>query len=444
MNRLNIYILILISILFISYTKSYSIPAFARKYKTGCVTCHYVFPMLNPFGEAFRQNGYQFPEDEDEQLKEERVKLGSEAYKRVWPKAIWPGSISGSSPIAFRVNSGFSYDKAISKTPTEFTVPSIQIFMGGSFTEGISFFGGVLLAKGHNTNALQIIYIRLNDFLSSLLSEDALNLRIGQFVPDLTTYKNKHRSLTRAFYAINTYVPLKGSSLKLSHRNFGISGQVIGIEASGIVSRRLRYVIGLSNGNALFGEDNKGKDFHGKIAYKLGGMAFDGSSTGDIFGASGNNWAEKSLTVSVFGYKGSRLWEDSDNNVSILRLGGEVNVVFRDLNFIGGFITGTDEDYFNPTGKTGQVLFDRKYDLFFGEASYMIYPWLVGVLRYEQVKPYDIHSGLSDHESFDSVSRYIIHATALYTANFKFFVETIIQPHLSDELNMFIGLDFAF
>ena len=40
---------------------AWAIPAFARKYKTGCVTCHTIFPKLTPFGEQFRRNGYRFP-----------------------------------------------------------------------------------------------------------------------------------------------------------------------------------------------------------------------------------------------------------------------------------------------------------------------------------------------------------------------------------------------
>ena len=39
-----------------------AIPVFSRKYQTSCITCHTIFPQLNPFGEAFRRNGYQFPD----------------------------------------------------------------------------------------------------------------------------------------------------------------------------------------------------------------------------------------------------------------------------------------------------------------------------------------------------------------------------------------------
>jgi len=430
-------------ILFSSLKQTHAIPSFARKYQTSCVTCHSVYPKLNPFGVAFRLNGYQFPEGDEEQVKEKPVVLVAEAYKNVWPKAIWPGSIPGTSPIAFRLNAGFSYDKARSNTPAEFILPSAQIFMGGSFNEKISFFGSILLAKGHNTNAFQMGFLRLNDLFSKILSKNAINLRVGQFIPDLTTYKSKHSSLTGALYALNTYVPSNGSSLKLSHRNFGIKGQVIGVEANGLISKRLRYAIGLANGNALFGEDNKAKDYYGKVAYKIGGMGFDGSYKADIFDASGYNWAEKSMILTLFAYSASRL-NDNEEDVSIYRFGGDINVFFRKMNVIGGFISGIDEDYYTPTGTIGDVRFNREYNLFFGEANYMIYPWLIGVFRYETVKPQDIHSGLADQESFDMVSRYVFHATAMYTANLKFFVETLLHPDLPYEFNMFIGIDFAF
>jgi hypothetical protein len=220
-------------------------------------------------------------------------------------------------------------------------------------------------------------------------------------------------------------------------------GQVIGVEANGLINKRLRYALGLTNGNALFGEDNGAKDFYGKVAYKLGGMAFDGSFTDDTYSTSGDNLDEKSIIFSLFAYSASRL-NDSEKDVSLFRLGSDINVFYRNLNVIGGFITGMDEDYYIPTGTTGNVRFNRKYYLFFAEADYTIYPWLVGVLRYEIAKPQDIHSGLADQESFNSVSKYIFHATALYTANLKFFVETLIYPSLPYQVNMFVGIDFAF
>jgi hypothetical protein len=38
-----------------------AIPAFARKYRTTCATCHAPFPRLTPFGETFAANGFVMP-----------------------------------------------------------------------------------------------------------------------------------------------------------------------------------------------------------------------------------------------------------------------------------------------------------------------------------------------------------------------------------------------
>lgn len=42
-----------------------AIPAFARKYGMPCSSCHEAWPMLSPFGQAFKDNGYQLGNDRD-------------------------------------------------------------------------------------------------------------------------------------------------------------------------------------------------------------------------------------------------------------------------------------------------------------------------------------------------------------------------------------------
>src|SRR3990172_13445353 len=80
-----------------------AIPTVARKYKTSCTTCHYAYPKLNAFGKAFKNNGYRYPNGQDpEMTKEEPVSMGSEGYKKVFPNAIWPSDIAGTTPLSFR------------------------------------------------------------------------------------------------------------------------------------------------------------------------------------------------------------------------------------------------------------------------------------------------------------------------------------------------------
>src|SRR5690348_10280624 len=42
-----------------------ALPAFARKYGLRCSACHESWPMLNYFGQKFKDNGYQMMNDKD-------------------------------------------------------------------------------------------------------------------------------------------------------------------------------------------------------------------------------------------------------------------------------------------------------------------------------------------------------------------------------------------
>ena len=39
-------------------------PQFSRQYNTSCSTCHTIYPQLNDLGKAFRDAGFQFPEND--------------------------------------------------------------------------------------------------------------------------------------------------------------------------------------------------------------------------------------------------------------------------------------------------------------------------------------------------------------------------------------------
>src|SRR5215467_5850202 len=80
-----------------------ALPVFARRYETSCTTCHVMPPKLNPFGIAFRNNGYRIPLVEESLAKSPDVAVGSPAWKKLWPKAVWPGAIPGMPPIAIGV-----------------------------------------------------------------------------------------------------------------------------------------------------------------------------------------------------------------------------------------------------------------------------------------------------------------------------------------------------
>src|ERR1700730_3711666 len=98
-----------------------AVPAFARKYQTSCQTCHIGFPKLNAFGEAFRLNGYRMPKETEDQIKMKPVSLGADAYKRMWPRAIYPSDLPGQVPLAVNVKMASVYASSIDDTGRHLT-----------------------------------------------------------------------------------------------------------------------------------------------------------------------------------------------------------------------------------------------------------------------------------------------------------------------------------
>src|SRR5579871_91007 len=58
-------VLIAIFLLLGTTQNANAIPAFARKYGLRCSACHESWPMLNYFGQKFKDNGYQLMNDRD-------------------------------------------------------------------------------------------------------------------------------------------------------------------------------------------------------------------------------------------------------------------------------------------------------------------------------------------------------------------------------------------
>jgi len=401
--------------------EAFSIPTFSRKYQTSCITCHAGFPRLNPFGETFRYNGYIFPVDDEIQVKEDPVKLGSEAYKRVWPAAVWPSKLPGSAPISLRGRTAFIIgNEGDDVLYSEFTQPAIQLMAAGNMTENIVIFAGVHLFEDGEPGSIDRLYVRFGNLFNKLLPESLLNLRVGQFIPDLVPFASNHRSITNSAYAFNTYAPELGSSFVPGHAHaggpFGIENFQLGVELSGIIKSRFRYVAGMVNGNGTQSDNNSFRDFFGRVSYKIGGLAFDGSVKEGMV-----TDYERSLTLGLFGYKGITTENALDTDFN--RFGMDANFRWRKLNIVGGVISGAD----------GPVDSDR-YTLFFSEAYYDVYPWLTGLLRYEQANP----------NGGEPVRQIVPHISALVIANIRFKLESRLNPSDLKFDNLYVGIDFAF
>src|SRR5205085_9314462 len=111
---------------------------------------HAIIPKLNPFGIAFRNNGYRVPLADEKLLKSQDVSLGAPAWKQLWPKAVWPGKIPSVPPIAFRAAADVNM-RPSQPVHTNFNFPDfMSIYFAGPAGDTLSFFGSVFILGSTN------------------------------------------------------------------------------------------------------------------------------------------------------------------------------------------------------------------------------------------------------------------------------------------------------
>ncbi len=400
-----------LALVFVTVAPVHALPVFARKYHTSCQTCHTVFPKLNPFGEAFRLRGYRLPSETEAQVKEKPVSLGAEAYKRVWPDAVYPSDLPGGAPLAINVKMANVYasskdDSGHQVTHNDFQFPQeANIFSAGTLGDHFSFFGEFTFGEtsdGGTETEIEHAQLHVN---SPFGPENLVNFKVGKFSPDLEDRFQEMWLMTDngvdTLFAYNPIGLHGGTGLE---EDVGISlpSLVKGIEMYGIAHHRLFYTVGVTNGLGPGPNDtvdgNNSKDVWARIDYKFGGMGLDGDTTGVTLPP--ENWREKSLRVGLLGYSGDGSGIDfpveDANGVTFnvqdrryQRVGVFGSWIWNDLNLFGVALHGTDT--LRVSDESGAQLDETKpgYDTWFLQADYVIKPPFQVSLRYEDLTPGD-------------------------------------------------------
>ena len=419
-----------------------AIPAFARKYATSCQTCHTVFPKLNAFGVAFRLSGYRMPNETEEMIKEKPVSLGAPAYKKLWPKAVWPGEIASAAPLA--VNVKFAYanastlngDGSVSTSNNDFQFPQeLNVFAAGTLGDHISYLTEVTFTENPDSSASVALEHANIAFDSPFGPENLLHIRIGKMMPNVVDGFQEMQIMTDAgidsLFAYNPIGPNGGTGLAgdASPAPISLPVSVSGIEGYGIYKHRAMWVAGVANGispgtNGRF-DGNNAKDVYARVDYKFGGMGLDGDTSG-LKEIPAENWRDDSLRVGAFVYRGDGSHIDfpftladgtavNIQDVHFLRTGLYASLYVRDLNVIAAYVHGTDSLSQFDQAATLLRTTDASYDAWFAEADYVIYPWLHGAFRYETVSNGD--------PGVPSLRSAIFNASALIRANVKAMLE---------------------
>ncbi len=461
-------ITLFIGIVFLSATPSAkAIPAFARKYKTACSTCHNNWPELNDFGRAFKINGFKFPKDDDQFVKDPPLMLGAEAQKENFPYSIYPGELP-ILPIAFRYEGYFNYNSSqpadvaaangFPPRTTLFTPNTVTLLAAGSLGPSIAFWIDDDLSAGGSgaDGGLGDGYIKANNLFSFLhIPQNDVNVRFGQFELDLPF--TQARSINLSDYAIFDETATADPATGTTANPLALAEGQKGIEFGGFPNK----------GNTWWSvavldaaTNRSSKDVFVHVAQRFN-LERDSAVRKEIQAAGPTGVRDHtSLRLDGFAYYGQNELNQGGSlfeglpvfHEPFYRAGGAFDYKFRSrFELWGLFEHGHDSN--KALNEDGTALVSATPVTFSGgflEAEFWAYPWLIAKMRYDGVNsPTDFQMGVSRHDtrnsfvpSLDFIVRPNIKVEAEYTYNFEQPVPGTSSFYRANQL--LTGVDFVF
>ncbi len=223
-----------------------ALPAFARKYGLRCSACHESWPMLNYFGQKFKDNGYQLMNDKD---------------APIWQNpGYWPVTFR-ITPTWHRVSTDrVAVDQAANGveriTTSGFDLSGLDFHTGGTLEKNISFY---VLPSSDNQASFHFETVMAR--LDNVFGSPWLNLKLGKFELDNMLSEKRILTLTAngGVYQLYHFRPVGDGNI------FGQMGDnQLGLELMGhSYDDRTRYSaallssvdgnVGLPYGNAYTG-----------------------------------------------------------------------------------------------------------------------------------------------------------------------------------------------
>ncbi|WP_372950143.1 hypothetical protein [Mariniphaga sp.] len=242
-----------------------AIPAFARKYRMSCTTCHApAAPALKPYGDEFAGNGFRLVEEQSPRY-----------YTETGDTKL---SLVRELPIAVRLEGFVSYNLA-GNEKTDFASPYLMKFMsGGEISDRLSYYFYFYFSERGEVAGVEDAFLMYND----LFGID-FDVSLGQFqVSD----------------------PLFKRELRLSLEDYVLYTSQIGTSGIGMTyDKGMMLTLGLDSGTGITMEIINGNGI-GEARNRV----FDKDKYKNVLGKLSQDIGDK-LTVGAFVYTGKEALE---------------------------------------------------------------------------------------------------------------------------------------
>ncbi len=415
----------IVSLIVLSAKESFALPVFARKYHTACATCHIAFPVRNGFGEAFRNNGYRFPDETDEEMvKEEPIKLGQDAYKDVFPNAIWPSDLPNMPSLGFLAKFGATMPKNSTQGDPGnsyrgnykdvLTNEEVDMFFAGTITRQLSYIGDLSFDGG--TSGGDAVSTTLGRLQFVWTFKPGLSIAWGTVgFPEQFDLISTRAGTDLNGYAASLPNPNRGIELRIA----GNTGTTGGYSLLAGIGRNSEA--GTSETVSSHMRDTR----FIRATYKIGGNGLL-SGVGGTYGLQAIG-LDNSVTFGInYVNSGQGVKTGSEDMIAGLTktaYSGDVRVNYGPLRAVGQYARFNEVIINEVPDVEGPLNFGKRTALSL-EGDYWVYPWLFGLVRYEHLK--DDFNG--------KIDKIIPGIGALIRANFKVGVEYVA-------VNKNVGID---
>jgi hypothetical protein len=212
-------IFLLLIIAFFDCRPTNALPAFARKYGMPCSSCHEAWPKLSPFGQQFKDNGYQMGNDRDAPIFQNPAywpvtfRITPQWHRESTDKAQVDGSNGPGGNEAQITTHGFDWS-------------GLDFHTAGTLAHNVSFY---VLPSSDNTGAFHFesVWARLDNVGGS----PWLNIKLGKFELDNLLSEKRIVTLSNVggFYRNYHFQPFVSPGVTEGY-TFGIGDNQDGVE----------------------------------------------------------------------------------------------------------------------------------------------------------------------------------------------------------------------